>query len=151
VAATATRPSGKSSFVKEYLFDNPQATYKAVSEAWTKAGMDGGVSESLVSKVRSDLKLAGNTRKGSKAASGAGADKAKKTTKAVAKKAGSETAAAAPEPGKKPSRTDRTRLLEEVEGEIDRLIFRLMSVGGLAEVEDALRAARRRLVRSHGG
>jgi hypothetical protein len=139
--------------VKEYLFDNPKATHKAVSEAWAEAGMEGSVSDSLVSKIRSDLKLAGNTRKGPKTASGAGSlksDSTTKTAKGATKRAWVKAAQPAPGPGKKPSSTDRTRLLEEVETEIDRLIFRLMSAGGLAEVEDTLRAARRRLVRSHG-
>src|SRR5262249_28756023 len=36
-----------------------------------------------------------------------------------------------------------------VEGDIDRLIFKLMVVGGLEEVEDALRRGRRVVGRSH--
>ena len=38
--------------------------------------------------------------------------------------------------------------LAEIEGDIDRLIFKLMDVGGMEEIEDELRKARRLLYRS---
>jgi hypothetical protein len=45
-------------------------------------------------------------------------------------------------------RTGRGRLLAEMEGDIDRLIFRLMRVGGMEQIEDQLRKVRRLLYRS---
>ena len=42
------------------------------------------------------------------------------------------------------------RVLHEIEGEIDELLFRLKGLGDFAEVQEALRTARRLLVRSHG-
>ena len=60
----ATKSLGKTSFVKEILFDNPQANPTAVNEAWTAAGMDGTISPTLVNKMRSELGLAGNLRVG---------------------------------------------------------------------------------------
>jgi hypothetical protein len=131
-------------FVKEFLNDNPQATHKVVSEAWKKAGMEGTVSETLVTKIRSDLGLAGNVRKG-KAASGNGAAVATKAK--TAKKPGPKPTVA---PQSKPSRPDRGHMLEEVEVGIDRLIFRLVEAGGMEDIEDGLRRVRRQLVRGHG-
>src|SRR5208282_3611946 len=57
---TATAAPGKTSFVKEFLHDNPQANAKAVNEAWTAAGFDGTISETLVYKARASLGLTGN-------------------------------------------------------------------------------------------
>ena len=59
---TKTRDQGKTSFVKELLIDHPMANTKAVNEAWTTAGMDGTISETLVNKTRSHMGLAGNLR-----------------------------------------------------------------------------------------
>ena len=41
------------------------------------------------------------------------------------------------------------RELHQIEGEIDELVFRLKGLGDFAEVQEALRAARRLLIRSH--
>lgn len=68
--ATATESQGKTSFVKEFLHDNPQANAKAVNEAWTAAGMKGTISHPVISVVRKQLgltsKLPGKTRKAAK-------------------------------------------------------------------------------------
>ena len=68
--ATATKSQGKTSFVKEFLHDNPQANAKAVNEAWTAAGMKGTISHPVISEVRKQLgltgKLPGKTRKAAK-------------------------------------------------------------------------------------
>src|SRR5271157_5372664 len=42
---TATATPGKTSFLKEFLHDNPQGNVKAANEAWTAAGFDGTISE----------------------------------------------------------------------------------------------------------
>jgi len=67
---TATATPGKTSFVKEFLHDNPQANAKAVNEAWTAAGMKGTISHPVISEVRKQLGLTGNlpgkTRKAAK-------------------------------------------------------------------------------------
>src|SRR5438477_12346955 len=60
--ATATRNQGKAMFVKEVLLDNPHANTQDVIEAWQAAGMEGTISASLISKVRSERGLAGNLR-----------------------------------------------------------------------------------------
>ena len=50
---------GKTPFVAEFLSVNPDATLATVNEAWKSAGNEGTVSESLVGKTRSKLKLTG--------------------------------------------------------------------------------------------
>src|SRR5271157_2107496 len=57
-----TRDQGKTSFVKELLIDHPTANTKAVNKAWSAAGMEGTISETLVNKTRSHMGLAGNLR-----------------------------------------------------------------------------------------
>jgi hypothetical protein len=128
------RTQGKSAFIKEVLVDNAQATVKIVNEAWSKAGMNGTISDTLVSNIRSELGLTGNLRK----KAGTAAKKAAKAAPTIADA-----------PVARGRRSDRDRLLAEVEGDFDRLIFKLMVVGGMEKVEDDLRRARRHVVRSH--
>jgi hypothetical protein len=66
--ATATETkTTKTAFVTDFLKENPTANPDVVNEAWAKAGNDGSVSPSLVTKLRSDLGLAGNIRSTPKA------------------------------------------------------------------------------------
>jgi hypothetical protein len=123
---------GKSSFLKELLVDNPQANAAAANKAWKKAGMKGTISVSLVNKVRSDLGLAGNVRREPKST--------------VATKTGGKTKAAVVHANRRPD--NREQMLAEVESQIDRLIFGLLEIGGVEKAEDALRAARRVVVRA---
>src|SRR5271157_2403444 len=58
---TATTP-GKTSFVKEFLNDDPQGNTQAINEAWQAAGFDGTISPTLVYKARASLGLTGNLR-----------------------------------------------------------------------------------------
>ena len=48
---------GKTAFVENFLTIDPVAAFAAVNRAWKSAGNDDSVSESLVSKTRSRLKL----------------------------------------------------------------------------------------------
>ena len=57
---TATATPGKTSFLKEFLNDHPEGNVKAANEAWTAAGYDGTISETLVYKARASLGLTGN-------------------------------------------------------------------------------------------
>jgi hypothetical protein len=45
-------------------------------------------------------------------------------------------------------RTSRGRIMAEIEGDIDRLIFKLIALGGMETIEDELRKVRRLLFRS---
>jgi hypothetical protein len=125
--ATKTRSPGKSAFLKEFLHDNPKANAKAVNAAWKSAGMDGSISDSLVSIMRSKLGLSGNLR-----------------AKAV-KKGRKPTASG------KPSQTSgRSWQLADLESDVDRLIFKAMQIGGLARIEESLRETRRLLYKAMG-
>jgi hypothetical protein len=159
VAATNEKLN-KSTFVMKVLEANPKANHTAVNQAWTDAGNTGAVSPTLVSNIRSQLGLAGNLRSRPKTTTSNGASRVEpRRAKAKAKKAAPKPRVSA-EPRengaqveqaqvRKVRASERDRLLAEVEGDIDRLMYKLMRLGGLEAVEDALRSARRVVVRSH--
>ena len=138
---TKRASQGKGSFIKEVLYDNPLANPATVNAAWKSAGMKGTISNSLVNRIRSDLGLSGNLRRKSALISGNGTGKT-----SPSRKPSTETART---PEKKGRPSNRMRSLAEIEGDIDRLIFKLMSVGGLEKVEDELRRVRRHVIRTH--
>jgi hypothetical protein len=149
--SAATKNLGKTSFVKEVLFDNPQANPTAVNEAWTAAGMDGTISPTLVNKMRAELGFTGNLRaRPGNTNAVVTAKSANRDQKHVGKTKG-KTLAASIEATKVESssrRMPRTQALVQVEAEIDRLLFLVMNLGGLTEVEDSLRDSRRRLYKA---
>jgi hypothetical protein len=149
--AAATKNLGKTSFVKEVLFDNPQANPTAVNEAWTAAGMDGTISPTLVNKMRAELGLAGNLRPQPDKTKAVGSSKSAARDKKPGKKATAKIRTSGMESTKAESfsrRMPRTQALVRIETEIDRLLFQVMNLGGLTEVEDSLRESRRRLYKS---
>ena len=115
-----------------------------MNEAWTKAGFDGSISGTLVNKMRSELGLTGNLRRKSgktKAASGRSPTPARSG-------AGSRRGS----PPRRPDHSEfetrgrksaRTLGLIDLEGDIDRLVFKVMGIGNLPEIEDSLRQVRR--------
>jgi len=143
---TAIVSPGKSSFLKEFLHDNPQGNVKAVNEAWTAAGFDGTISETLVYKARALLGLTGNL--GGKTKTSA-EGKATPTGKKLGRPRKETTAAVIVQPRGRSN--NRSLAMNELEVEIDRLIFKVMGVGDLSEIEDALRKARRLLYASVNG
>lgn len=150
MAATNTKPQGKTSFVKEVLFDNPKANAKIVQEAWKTAGMEGTISDSLIKSMRSELGLAGNLRPGTKVARGKAvtrAARAAKPSRKTARKAPAAKTQPAAATDQKALPRDRDRVLADIEGDFDRLIFKLMVVGDLVKIEDELRRVRRQLIR----
>jgi len=137
---TATATPGKTMFVKEFLNDHPQGNVNDVNEAWTAAGFDGTISETLVYKTRASLGLTGNLSGKTKAAA---EGKATPTGKKRGRPRKEPTAPVTGQPrGRKSA---RTLALTELEADIDRLIFTVMGVGDLTEIEDSLRRARRLL------
>jgi hypothetical protein len=147
----ATKSLGKTSFVKEILFDNPQANPTAVNEAWAAAGMEGTISPTLVNKMRSELGLAGNLRVGPGQTKAVATSKPASRDKKSGGKAKGKTRAANVDTTKAEGsgrRMPRTQALVQVEAEIDRLLFLVMKIGGLTDVEDSLRESRRRLYRA---
>ena len=118
---TAIVSPGKSSFLKEFLHDNPQGNVKAVNKAWTAAGFDGTISETLVYKARASLGLTGNL--GGKTKTSA-EGKATPTGKKLGRPRKEPTAPVTGQPrGRKSA---RTLALTDLEIDIDRLIFKVM-------------------------
>ena len=137
---TVTATPGKTSFLKEFLHDNPQGNVKAANEAWTAAGFDGTISETLVYKTRALLGLRGNLSGKTKTSA---KEKATSTGKKLGRPRKEPTAPVTGQPrGRKSA---RTLALTELEADIELLIFKVMGVGDLAEIEAALRQARRLL------
>jgi hypothetical protein len=136
VSKAATSP-GKSMFVKEFLNDHPHGNVKAVNEAWQTAGFDGTISKTVVEKARALLgltrSLRGNNMKSNSSAAGKKRGRPRKKTAA----AGSEQ--------RRSIIGARTAVLNDLEADIDRLIFKAMAVGDLVEIEDSLRRTRRLL------
>ena len=118
---TVTATPGKTSFLKEFLHDNPEGTTKTVNEAWQAAGYDGTISTSLVYKARASLGLTGNLSGKTKAAA---EGKATPTGKRLERPRKEPTAPVTGQPrGRKSA---RTLALTELEADIDRLIFKVM-------------------------
>jgi len=148
---------GKSSFIRELLGRDPEANEQVVNEAWLEAGNEGSISNSLVSKIRSDMGLTGkgrsrqggNQTRTPKRATGARGRKTEQTNgpeSEIEPTGGASTATQVEDQGVTGAE-DQDRTLDELEGGIDELIFRLKGLGGKPEVEEALRRARRLLVR----
>ena len=134
---TAIVSPGKTMFVKEFLNDHPEGNVKAVNQAWTAAGFDGTISETLVYKARASLGLTGNLSGKTKAAAEG------KATPTGKKRGRPRKESTAPVTGKPRGRkSNRSLALNELEADIDRLIFKVMGVGDLTEIEDSLRQAR---------
>jgi hypothetical protein len=125
---TGPRDQGKKSFTKEHLLDHPFSNPAAVNAAWKEAGMTGTVSPSIVSKVRAEMGLTGNLRKGRKP-SGATLKNAKAKRTPI-------------------GNNNQHHLSRELDSELDRLIFKVMDVKALSDVAESLRDARRALYRA---
>lgn len=152
--ATATsRDGGKSEFVRDALKKNPKANPRVVNDAWKAAGNTGVISNSLVHKIRANMGVTGNLRSRTKGRGSNGAPRkpvVEGRRRGRPPKASTLAAAANGAALKKPVATGgRARTLETLEGEVDHLLFKIMGVGGLSDVEDALRKARRLLVLAH--
>ena len=152
----------RTAFVEELLGREAGANLKQVNEAWASAGHEGQISPSIYYKVKRER---GGTDEpspiASKAEPGPSLSQAKslpRTPKADQAAGPSEAASSPAHRQTAPSNPTTTtanradghgRELHEIEGEIDELMFRLKGLGHFAEVQEALRAARRLLVRSH--
>ena len=153
--AAATKPKevtatpGKTMFVKEFLNDRPEGIVEAVNEAWTAAGFEGTISRTLVDKTRALLGLTGNLRGKTKKSKASAQEKKPYTGKKRGRKPKEATSSVSGQPrGRK---SNRALALDELEADIDRLIFKVMGVGDLTEIEESLRRARRLLYVSANG
>src|SRR5207237_603347 len=99
----------KQQFVKGVLQTRPEAGTREVNRAWTKAGNEGTISPSSVAKVRSELGLSRRPPRTSAATNGRTVD-----------------------PVQGPLASAPT---DELEKDLDRILFRIMGMGGMPEIE----------------
>ena len=150
--AATKRDRGKTTFVKEYLNDHPRANPKAVNQAWTEAGMEGTISETLVNKMRSALGLSGNLRGKREAnVSNISATPSPYTGNKRGRKPKSQTGPVSTKNVRSTKASRPSESVLELETELDRLLFKVMNMKSLPEVEEALRDARRALYAAHAG
>jgi hypothetical protein len=135
---------GKTAFVTKHLRQHPDATDDEITEAWAAAGNEGGISGSLIYKIRAKEGLTGK-----RGARGRGAKKKgrAKSLKSVGVDRTAEPLVGTPKPLDR--RTNRGRIIDGVEGDIDRLIFKLIALGGMETIEEELRKVRRLLYRRY--
>jgi hypothetical protein len=144
MAATKAKGPNRSEFIRQLLGRDPETNLKAVNASWKKAGHTGSISNPLFYQIKSKTKS--TSAKGS--ANGATVGKATppreapKTTKEI--QLGRQYVSE-----RNVSLGSKGEVLDDLEGEIDGLIFKLMGVGGMSDVEEALRQARRLIVRNH--
>jgi hypothetical protein len=131
ISRTAASP-GKAMFVKEFLHDHPQGSVRSVNEAWQTAGFTGTIGKTIVYKVKSSLGLTGNLR----------GSTTKTRTGVTAKERARSRVETRPTVQQ---RVNRPTALDGIEADIDRLIFKVMAMGDLTEIEDSLRRTRRLL------
>jgi hypothetical protein len=156
--ATATgTEKGKTSFVEEFLKDHEDAGTKEVNAAWTSFGRTGTISDSLVGKIRRNLGLTKNgIGKKAKPAGTKPSTTPPKVTRKVTKKtatSGQSTSTSDMTPTKTDRQlsvtannsraSDRNQLLIALEKDFDRLLFSVIELEGMSEVEEHIRTARR--------
>jgi hypothetical protein len=147
MAKRTKKAVNKSAFVRDFITSNPVANRKAVENAWLAAGNEGPISSALVSNLRSKLDLTG----GSRTAESNGTPEAAKATdrepkgKKRGRPAKDKATGTITETTKerKHNSVGRDRALADIEGDLDRLIFKLIALGGMEEIENELRKARR--------
>jgi hypothetical protein len=157
MATGAAVNQGKGPFVEQYFASNPGGNLESVNKAWTAAGNEGSLSESLVGKVRARLGLTGKKtvdmpkpiEAPAKVKAKAPA-KAKKVAKPVEQAPPVSNGSHAPAVAISATHHDHDEdVLDELEEGIDELIQKIRGLGGKPEVVKALKRARRLLVRSH--
>ncbi len=169
MTTTRTMPAGKTEFVKTVLANDPFANTKAVNDAWNAAGRSGQISATLVNKLRSSLGYAGNLRASSKTkvtSPASAIEKPPYTGKKRGRKPKQAMTAGVPTQSyfngiqsseTKAAQSSRTainadhKLLEDLEADFDRLLFKVMGMGGMPSIEESLRQTRRLLYGGFSG
>ena len=154
-------------FVKQYLTEHPGSTPAKVIEAWAATGNDGTISGSLVRLVRSKLGQSAKLATVKVKTTGAGRGRPRSATKTTPKVKGRkpikisvaevvEVESVKPTRGRRKGKVSRlsqrvqptqgrTDHRLEIESDIDRLLFKVMELGGMTHIEDQLRKSRRSL------
>jgi hypothetical protein len=150
---------GKLDFVRKILEQNRDANEKVVNQAWQEAGNEGTISRSAVGKVRALMGLTSGKRAPRKEAKAAAGTAKKTDTQSKAAKPrdespalGNGTTAPMARPHTQPAETSEVRagVFDELESDLDRVLFRVMSIGNMPEVERLIRHCRRIVIRGSG-
>jgi hypothetical protein len=160
--AKARAMQGKQDFVRKRLSRNPAENEKSINDAWREAGNEGTISGSLFYVTKAKMGLTGKGRSPGAPKSStqpeqtAGLTPPKRKVGRPPRILPKDDGASSSPPGLDGPRslsaaTDRTRALEELEADFDRLMAKVMSFGGTQDVEEALRRARRLLVLGNPG
>ncbi len=153
--ATAGAGRGqKTAFIRDLYDKDPKVNFEEANKAWKAAGNEGDLSRNTFYNLKSEWNKASASDGGTvtpkpKAQPKAKDTKARRATTPAA--ANGLEAAPTPAPRTPVARGEegRERLLVEAESDIDGLLDKLKGVGGLPEVEETLRRARRLLARQH--
>ena len=143
-AGTSTN---KSVFLQEWLTANPTGRDTDAAQAWQAAGNSGKISPSLFYKIKGEMGLNARYKKAAQSREKRATPSSKTSRPQANGRATTSTNHQSVQPQANGQRGSRS--LVELEGDSDRLIFHIMAVDGLEEVEQLLRHARRVLVRSH--
>lgn len=165
MVANRTRGQGKLDFVRRILEQDRDANEKIVNQAWQEAGNEGKISRSAVGKVRALMGLtSGKHAPRKKAEAEAGTAKRTRTQPKAAKPRdespalGNGTATPTARSHAQPAESSdlpatsevRAGVLDELESDLDRVLFRVMSIGNMPEVERLIRHCRRIVIRGGG-
>src|SRR4051812_1724220 len=135
MAARRNPRPGKQDFIRKILEQDRDAGGGTVNRAWLEGGHEGSISPSAVGKVRG--------------------------ARGLTKPRGSGTRDESPTPvdGKAPPQApadgtlaveDRARVFDDLEADLDRVLFRVMAIGEMPEVERLIRQCRRVVILASG-
>lgn len=147
----------KVGFLRELFSTDPDVKLAAANAAWSEAGYEGKISDSSFYVAKKEFDDPTVERAGGGTASPkAGAVKKRNIKAGRATRKSTPTNGQEPKPTQsprtQPSRAaDREQVLVEAEADIDDLLNKLREQGGMTEVLESLRRARRILVRQHEG
>ena len=125
-------PSGgkrKREFVRQLLESNPRAGSEDVNHAWAAAGNKGSIGQKAISEVQSEVN-------------------------AAAAPVGPETPGPGPQngsPAAEVASPARAEFIDELERDLDRILFRVMREGNMPELEHQVRLCRRLLIVGSAG
>lgn len=149
--------TNKSAFLRDLLGKNPDLNLGQATEAWLEAGNEGEVGSSLFYNVRRQLQggtgpeVEATRKPKAKAKAAAQGAKVERVNRPVDQARTEPDEIAAGTEVREPASGGRERLLDRMEDRIDDLIGELKQMGGLEDALEALRKARRVVVRSHEG
>jgi hypothetical protein len=138
MSVSEARHPDKLAFTLELLKRDPEASRKAVNKAWRAAGYKGTISEKSYGRALNE-----SARVPRAEASKSPNRQGRLPTRSAEQPAAPEDAQIASVP---PLPCSRERLTEELEADLDRILFKVMDAGDLPALERMIRETRRLLI-----